>query len=266
MRLSPGFPFTQTALRAYRACPYRFRLRYLEGVPWSALPGNPAAEATVERGRRFHDLARQHWLGLDVADQAAAWEEDRSWWVALRDTPPDLTAYPQRFPEAGLSIPLGDYRLAARYDLLAMGEGRALIVDWKTGGDLRPEVLVGDIQTRVYLYVLAVGGAAYQAGRPLPVEGLELLYWHPRGPQQVRLGYSAAQQAADGADLAAWVREIAARRPGDFLPTADGGDCAACAYMALCGRGAGPTAVEEPEEEAFSEAEGWAAGWGAGPA
>jgi len=255
MILPPGFPFTQTALRAYLECPYRFRLRYIEGVPWSALPPEPAAEAAVERGRHFHELVRQHFLGLDVATQAAALGEAvESWWQTLRDTPPDLAAYPQRFPEAGLSIPMGDYRLAARYDLLAVGEDRALIVDWKTGIDLSQPALAGDIQTRVYLYVLAIGGATYHNGRPLPADGLALLYWHPRGPQEVRLSYSIAQQAADDTLLAALVDEIAARRLEDLRPTTDEATCARCAYNALCGKGRGTDAPWEEEEEVVLEA------------
>jgi hypothetical protein len=261
MTLSPGFPFTQTALRAYLECPHRFRLRYIEGVPWSALPPDPEAEAAVERGRHFHELARQHFLGLDVAAQAAALgEQVASWWKVLYNTPPDLASYPQRFPEAGLSIPIGDYRLAARYDLLAVGEDQALIVDWKTGVNLSRPALVGDIQTCVYLYVLAVGGATYHGGRPLPAKGLALLYWHPRGPQQVHLSYSSAQQAADATRLAALVDEIAAHRPEDLGPTTDEAICARCAYNALCGKGHGSTAAWEGEEEVILEAEGWAAG------
>lgn len=260
MTLPPGFAFTQTALRAYQECPYRFRLRYLEGVPWSALPLDPAAEPAIERGRLFHELARQHFLGLDVADQAEALGEvGRAWWPSLRDGHPDLAAYPRRFPEAGLSVPLGAYRLAARYDLLAVAAGRALIVDWKTGADLRPATLRSDIQTRVYLYVLAVGGATYHAGRPLPAQELGLLYWHPRGPQQVHCGYSPAQQAADGALLAALVGEIAARRPEELLPTADQRACALCAYATLCGTGPGSAAEWEAEEPRDWEVDGWEA-------
>ena len=261
MTLPPGFPFTQTALRAYMECPYRFRLRYIEGVPWSALPPDPAAEAAVERGRHFHELTRQHFLGLDVAEQAIALgEQVQSWWQTLRDSPPDLTAYPQRYPETGLSIPLGDYRLSARYDLLAIGKNRALIVDWKTGVDLARPALAGDIQTRVYLYVLAVGGASYHGGRPLPAAGLALLYWHPRGPQQVCLPYSPAQQAADAARLAALVEEIAARRPEDLVPTTVEATCNRCAYTTLCGKGSGSATEWEWAEEPALEAEGWQVG------
>jgi hypothetical protein len=250
MTLPPGFPFTQTALRAYLECPYRFRLRYVEGVPWSALPPEPGAEAALLRGQLFHELAREHFLGLEADSQAAAaGDEVAGWWSTLRAFPPDLRAYPQRYPEAGLSIPLGRYRLAARYDLLATGPAAAVIVDWKTGQDLASrDLLAGNIQTRVYLYVLAEGGAAYHAGQPWPAQSLGLVYWHPRGPQEVRLGYSPAQQAADRGFLTALVDEIAARRPEEMRPTQDGASCSMCAYGPVCGQGAGGRPEWEGEE------------------
>ena len=252
MALPPGFPFTQTALRAYLECPYRFRLRYLEGVPWSALPPEPGDEAALRRGQQFHELAREHFLGLEVAGQAAAaGDEMAAWWSALRDSPPDLGAYSECYPEAGLSVPVGPYRLAARYDLLAVSPEAALVVDWKTGQDLASRGrLAKDIQTRVYLYVLAEGGAAYHAGRPWAPQSLGLVYWHPRGPQQVRLGYSPARQAADGRYLSALVEEIAAGRPEDMRPTPNEGACGVCAYGPVCGKGAGRLLEWEGEESA----------------
>lgn len=254
MTLPAGFPFTQTALRTYLECPYRFRLRYLEGVPWATLPPEPAAEAILERGRQFHEVARQHFLGLEVAEQAAAAGADlAAWWAALRDSPPDLATYARCYPEAGLSVPLGPYRLAARYDLLAVGQEAALVVDWKTGQDLAsPATLGGDIQARVYLYVLAEGAAVYHGGRPLAPDSVGLLYWHPRGPQQVRLGYSTSQHQRGRAFLQALVEEVAAHRPEEMLPTDDTAACGHCAYTPLCGR-PGEALDWEPEEAAVAE-------------
>lgn len=236
MALPPDFAFTQTALRAYLECPYRFRLRYLSQVPWTTWPPEAGAEDRLERGRRFHELARQHYLGLEVDDQAAAEPGLAAWWDSLRAAPPDLTPYPDLYPEAGLSIPLGDYRLAARYDLLAAGPAGALVIDWKTGQALaQPRALAQHIQTRVYLYVLAEGGSVYHGGRSWAPSALAILYWHPQGPQQVRLSYSAAQQSDDRAFLTALVGEIAAHAPDEFQPTSDRERCVRCAYAPLCG-------------------------------
>ncbi len=258
MAVPEGFLFTQTALRTYQECPYRFRLRYLEQVPWPAFPVSPEAEAAFERGRRFHELARQRFLGLEVGEQAAAGgEEVARWWAALEASPPALERYPHRFPEAGLSIPFGRHRLGARYDLLAVGEHSACIVDWKTGRPLPPEqALAQDLQTRVYLFVLAEGGAVYHAGRPFSPEALAILYWHPQG--QVHLPYSASRREEDRAYLEALIREITSSRPEDMRPAASEKPCISCAYAPLCGR---PTASsfewEEEEEALLAEAETW---------
>jgi len=255
--LPAGFTFTQTALRTYLECPYRFRLRYLEGVPWPALPPGPSGEAALERGQRFHELARQHFLGLDVAGQAgAAGAEIARWWAGLLAVPPDLARYPQRYPEAGLSIPLGEFRLAARYDLLAVGDDAAIVVDWKTGRALPPAaVLAEDIQTRVYLYVLAEGGAAYCAGRPFAPGALGIVYWHPEGPRQVHLPYDHDRHRADRALLELLVAEVAGRPAEEMLPTRDAAACGRCAHAPLCGRRVTAEVEWEPEEEASPEEE-----------
>ena len=255
--LPAGFTFTQTALRTYRECPYRFRLRYLEGVPWPAFPTEPANEAALERGQRFHELARQHFLGLDLSGQiGVADEEVARWWAALQAVPPDLSPYPRQYPEAGLSIPLGPFRLAARYDLLVVGEEAALVVDWKTGRALPPPaVLAKDLQTRVYLFILAEGGATYHAGRPFAPEALAILYWHPEGPRQSRLPYDAGQHERDRAFLEALVAQIAGRPAEEMLPTDDLATCGPCSYAPLCGRPGGAEVEWEVEEEPFVEKE-----------
>ncbi len=253
-----GFLFTQTALRTYQECPYRFRLRYIERIPWLAFPAAPEPEAAVEQGRRFHELARQRFLGLEVGEQTASGGEELArWWAALEASPPALEGYPLRFPEAGLSIPLGPYRLGARYDLLAVGKDTACIVDWKTGRPLPPEeVLVRDLQTRVYLFVLAEGGSAYHRGRPLPPERLHLIYWHPVGPTSVRLAYSPERREEDREVLTDLVARISACPVEEMLSSPDKAVCRGCAYAALCGR---PVvgAPEWEEEEPLFEGETW---------
>lgn len=250
--LPAGFTLTQTALRTYLACPYRFRLRYVEGVPWPTLPQDPSIEAAMERGRRFHELARQHFLGIEVSEQVEVADPELvSWWEALQAHPPDLVAYPQRYPEAGLSIPLSPYRLGARYDLLALSKDAALIVDWKTGRSLPPgDALIDDIQSRIYLYVLAEGGGAYHpAGRAFLPASLTLLYWHPQGPQQVALAYSATRRDEDGLFLRALVEQVTATPVEALGRTEDEEACGRCAYAPLCGRaGGGGWSGESPEE------------------
>lgn len=250
--IAPGFLFTQTALRTYRECPYRFRLRYLEGVPWPAAPGDPALERAAELGRRFHELARQHYLGLEVGEQVRfAGEPLASWWQALHERPPELAGCNRCYPEAALSIPVGAFRLSARYDLLAIGEAEACIVDWKTGELPPAAALAEELQTRVYLYVLAEGGAAYHGGKPFAPEALRLIYWHPQAT--VRVDYHTRMHRENRTLLEEWIAEIVRRSPEDMRPVEDPQICARCGYAPVCGRpGAGVPDWDE-EEEAFPE-------------
>ncbi len=247
--LPAGFAFSQASLQAYLECPYRFRLRYIEQVPWPALP-DPDSAAVREQGRRFHELARQAALGLEMTPVArAAGEPLARWWEALQTCPPDLSAYPQRHPEADLSVPLGAYRLMARYDLLALGPAGALVVDWKTGRSLPVRSVLADaIQTRLYLYVLAEGNGAYRGGRPLPADALGLLYWHPQD-SPVAFDYDRSRQEQDGAFLRGLVDEIAGRPPETMSPTEDAPPCGRCGYAPFCGRPGGLTEEWDPEEE-----------------
>ncbi|MGC8874778.1 MAG: PD-(D/E)XK nuclease family protein [Chloroflexia bacterium] len=249
--VAPGFLFTQTALRTYRECPYRFRLRYLEEIPWPAVPAGQGAEQAVELGRRFHELARQHYLGLDPSDQAhSAGEPLLSWWQALQRRPPDLAHCTRCYPEAALSVPMGTFRLSARYDLLALGEDEARIVDWKTGDLPTEATLAEDLQTRVYLYVLAEGGAAYHEGRPFLPERLSLIYWHPQA--SVRIDYDTRRHTENWAFLEGLIAEIARCPAETMLPTEDLRACAHCGYASLCGRpGEGVLEWEEEEGEAL---------------
>lgn len=261
--LPAGFTFTQTALRTYQLCPYRFRLRYIERTPWPTFPPEPAAEEAMERGRRFHEWVQQHFLGLDVSGQVGVAGADLArWWQVFRTAGPDLAAYPRRYPEAGLSVPLGRYRLAARYDLLAVGAGMTRAIDWKTGRSLPPPaVLATDIQTRVYLYVLAAGRAAYSGDPALAPGALDLLYWHPQGPREALIAYSAAQRDQDRFFLEALVAEIAAQASGEMPRVEDEAACAACAYASLCGRPGGMSWEWEVEQDAPpEEVEGWLEG------
>ena len=110
----------------------------------------------LARGRIFHQwLARAH-LDLAVEPIAAASEDPqlRQWWAAAQQFDRDTLPSWLREAELPVVIPLGDYRLYARYDLVALDPGgEAVVVDWKTLAELPSErTLRARMQTRVYLY------------------------------------------------------------------------------------------------------------------
>ncbi|HUF37451.1 MAG TPA: PD-(D/E)XK nuclease family protein [Anaerolineales bacterium] len=251
MSLPETFRFSQAGLQDYVDCKRRFELRYLDRLLWPAIESEPVLEqeARMQRGQAFHRLIQAHQAGVDPERIEASLEDPDllSWWRSYLDHPvPDLP--PQRRTEFRLSIPFGGYRLAAAFDLLAYEPGgRFVIVDWKTGPKPAARAWLADrLQTRVYPYVLAAGGAGLNGGEPVRPEQVSLVYWSVAAPEAPQVfEYSDADHAAAGEALAALVAEIAARAPDEFPLTDDLRTCRYCVYRSLCDRGREPGEFEE---------------------
>ena len=130
-----------------------------------------------------------------------------------------------------------------------------MVVDWKTSRR-RPQRgwLAGQLQSRVYPYLLIRAGAHLNEGQPFQPEQVEMVYWFanfPAAPE--RFAYDAAQYRADEVYLVSLVEEIqqAVERFGgeDFPLTAQERRCNFCAYRSLCQRGVRAGALKEAEEE-----------------
>lgn len=274
MPLPSGFQFSQASLQDYVACKRRFQLRHLLERAWPAVPYEPADEheADMQAGESLHRLIHQHQLGLPLerlsraAAAESAADDDRlpRWWASyLANAPADLP--PARHPEIGLSTPIGDHRLIARCDLIAVNPGRrAVIVDWKTSPH-RPtrRWLAQRLQTRVYRYVLAKAGAHLNGGQKIRPEQIELRYWFAAYPEQPeRLPYDDAQHEADARFLARLVAEIDAADDDDYPKTDEPRHCRFCSYRSLCGRGAEAgnlnelTAADDDELEVETDFDG----------
>jgi hypothetical protein len=255
MPLPTDFHFSASSLQDYADCPRRFQLRHILGLAWPSATAEPADEfeRLLQQGSAFHRLVQQHFSGIPLQrlEKLAAGDNLRRWWRNyLESGPADLP--PARYPEMDLSAPLGDYRLAAKYDLVAVDEGKhALIVDWKTAKK-RPlrQWLAARLQTRVYPYLLVVAGESLSGGAPLLPEQVEMLYWFAEFPAQPeRFVYDTAQYERDAAYLSALVAEIDGLGDGVFPVTDDERRCRYCVYRSLCNRGIGAGPLDEAEGE-----------------
>jgi hypothetical protein len=241
MTLPPDFQFSQANLQDYVECRRRFQLRYLVQLQWPAPEAEPAEEHEQHMldGSTFHRLIHQHRLGipvprLDPVDDGQLAE----WWVAyLQSPPPGLPA--RQYPELALSAPLGEHRLVAKLDLLAVDPGRrAVIVDWKTSRRQAANWLLSRLQTRVYRYVVAVAAAHLNDGEPILPEQIRMVYWFATDPERPEtLIYDATTMAADERYLRGLVETISASGEEDFPKTDDVRRCRFCPYRSLCDRG-----------------------------
>ncbi len=253
VRLPAGFTFSQSSLQDYADCPRRFELRYLRQLQWPAVESEPALEneRRQQEGQLFHRLIQQHLIGIpeEHLTRLASTPDLRRWWENYRAHPLSLDGY-AKYTELTLSAPLADFRLLAKYDLIAIRPGdQALIYDWKTYARRpRNEWMAARLQTRVYRALLVRAGTRLNGGAPILPQQVEMIYWYADYPAEpARFAYTAAQYERDWAGLEKLAAEIASSV--DFPPTDDEKRCAFCAYRSYCERGDRAGESDEVESE-----------------
>lgn len=255
------FQFSQSSLQDFDTCPRRFKLRYVQRLSWPAIESEPVrkAERLAQLGADFHRLVHQHLLGLDEAlltdSLIEAEPELRTWWQRYLSHRPAMLAEAEIHPELPLSTPLAGHRLLARFDLLARMSGsekRFLVIDWKTAQrKAGRDTLARRIQTRVYPYVLATAGAAFNDGQAIDPAAITMIYWYPQAPEQPEaFVYSNGLFERDRQYLIELVARIeAAMETDDFPLVTDSKPCLYCVYRSFCDRGEKAGPVLEQEED-----------------
>lgn len=257
MTLPPNLQFSQSNLHDFETCPRRFKLRYLDRLRWPAVEAEPIAEAErlARLGQDFHRLVQQHLIGLEtetLTDYLTSAEAElQMWWQNYLTHRPEALASAVLHPELTLSAPLRDYRLLARFDLLAVQpNGEFLIIDWKTSRQKpQREHLARRIQTRVYPYVLAQAGSAFNQGQPIDPATIKMIYWYAQFPDEPdQFDYSPQHFQQDEQFLSQLVEQI---KHSDFPLVESHKPCHHCVYRSYCNRGenAGPLAELPPEAE-----------------
>ena len=250
--IEPGHLFSQHSLNTFLRCPRRFLLKYVDRQPWP-MPEDEEPEKyqkSLERGRIFHQWLARRQLGIDMEPIVSACPdvELRGWWRAAQGFALDELPSAIREAELAIAVPLGDYRLYARFDYVAIDPGEdAAIVDWKTlvtvPSDRR---LRQRIQTRVYLYTLVAAGSVLTGGVPIEPENARMIYWFANYPTQTAtVPYSRQAFQRDARDLESLVMDIVQRRREDMHMTDDRRECTRCNYRSLCRR----TGIVESGEE-----------------
>ncbi|HXQ34989.1 MAG TPA: PD-(D/E)XK nuclease family protein, partial [Anaerolineales bacterium] len=194
--------FSQSSLQDYVDCARRFQLRYLERLSYPAVESEPALENEKhqQEGEYFHRLVQQHLIGIpdEQVSKLANTPNLQRWWDNWKDFR-NLQNLGSLYTEATLSAPLGNFRLLAKYDLIAINDSKAIIYDWKTYRKRpRNEWLSARMQTRVYRALLVKAGAHLNNGQPFEPEQIEMIYWFADFPNEpARFTYNSAQYKRD---------------------------------------------------------------------
>jgi hypothetical protein len=238
--LEVPFTFSQSSLQDYADCPRRFQLRYLERLVWPAVETEPVAETEIRQreGLQFHRMVQQLLLGVPagrIAPMAASTDMAR-WWHNFVSRGPDVQGS-SLSTEITLAAPVGQHRLVAKYDLVALQGRRAIVYDWKTyARRTRDEVLAARWQTRVYRALLIQAGSSLNGGRPFAPSDISMVYWFAEFPgEPATFNYDDVQFDRDWLAIRTLVEEIS--NATSFPLTEDTRQCRFCVYRSLCDRG-----------------------------
>lgn len=240
-------------------CAQRFKLRYLDRLSYPAAETEPTLENEKhqQEGEYFHRLVQQYLIGIPPEQIAkfANSENLERWWRNFQSAKDlmGLKDHSALYPEATLSAPLGKYRLLAKYDLIAVQDGKAVIYDWKTYRKRpRKEWLEKRMQTRVYQALLVKAGAHLNNGTPFEPEHIEMIYWFPDFPEEpARFPYNFAQFQREWDSLLTLSEEVASA--SSYPLTEDRQKCLFCTYRSYCERGIRAGDMEQAEAEMEAE-------------
>ena len=252
---------SRTRLETFLLCQRRFELRYLKELPWPIPPTAPEQATARQEGELFHQLIAQHYLALDSgpAEVGELAPPVREWWGNFLRSAPRPAADARLFVEMSLAVPVGNFLLTGRFDLVVVAPERVDIYDWKTGRPRSNKALAEDWQTRLYLALVVEGGEALGLPR-LSGDQVQMTYWYARSPaDSQKIGYSQLDHRRNLGEINRILddldRQLAAGE--DWPLTSDLSICARCAYQNYCGRFAAAAVVEtlisaeagEPGEE-----------------
>lgn len=273
-KLPETFAFSQSSLQAYADCPRRFWLGYVEQLPWPAIEAAPVQEheQLVRLGSAFHRLVQRAEVGMEAERLADGLEMPLAGWFAAyqRHRPPDVPnqfvevehvltiPFPNRYTQASSTLPAESlaapqFRLAAKYDLIAAEKGgRVVIIDWKTTRKRTdPATLRRRLQSVVYPYVLVEASGGLPWG-PVEPEQVEMRYWFTAAPgQSVILRYDQAQHIANHEKLHHLVSDILSSDGENNFPKVPDTAinrkrfCNFCVYRSRCNRGIAAGHLEE---------------------
>jgi CRISPR/Cas system-associated exonuclease Cas4 (RecB family) len=256
MNTGPISLLSQSSLQDYVDCSLRFKLRYLDRLSYPAVESEPALENEKhqQEGEYFHRLLQQHLIGISAEQisKLANTPNLQRWWSNWLDChkPSELG---KTYSEITLSAPLGKYRLVAKYDLIAVKDGKATIYDWKTYRKRpRNEWLATRMQTRVYRAMLVQAGMHLNQGKPFEPEQVEMIYWFADFPTDpARFGYTSAEHVRDWDSLLKLADEV--ESVSSYPQTDDRQKCAFCTYRSYCERGIRAGEWTEAETEMQAE-------------
>ena len=243
------FVFSQNNLQKYVDCKRLFYLQEIEHLEWPAIESEPVKiqEDRMALGSRFHLLCSQYLLGIpeELIRESIDSSEISRWWNSFLQL--GLSPSPNVLPEKAATVPFGDYRLTAHFDLLIkQPDGNHVIYDWKTNQHQpKRDTMENRMQTLVYPVVLSKFLDPDQTQKQ---SSIDMIYWYPEFPDKpLKFRFHKEDINYNQQALEKLITEISASSSDDFVMTDNAKRCQICPYRSYCRRGVKAGEMSEME-------------------
>jgi hypothetical protein len=238
----------------YSDCKRLFFLKEILHLEWPANESEPVRiqETRMATGSQFHLLCSQYLCGIpvEILLQSIESEEMLRWWNAFLSL--GLNPSPNFFPEKAITIPYGNFRMTAHFDLFTkQPDGTYIIYDWKTNLKRPSQQQVENrMQTIVYPIVL---NKFFKFERKNGPRSIKMIYWYPEFPEQPHeFSFAPDKLKRQENVLGNIVEEVSSSAPEDFIMTDNLNRCQFCNYRSYCNRG---ERAGECNDDFFQEAQ-----------
>lgn len=161
--------FSQTSLKDYISCPYKYKLKYIDKIYWFQ-----QNNISLKKGSDFHLAAERYFSEIPNLSNPTI----DKWLEKLKKDFP-INKDEIYLPEYILNYSEHNINLKARYDLLILKKDEIQIIDFKTNTKtLNKEKQNEDIQTKVYSFVLANCLSLFK-NNGYSLNNITMIYWQP---------------------------------------------------------------------------------------
>ena len=233
-----------TSLQDFLDCRRRFQLKYIDQISWPQ-PLNTVNIKQMEsmtRGREFHQLMQQHFLGIPDEKLLKSIDDNtlKTWFINTIESEICKIDQAEKLTEYRLSTYISDTLVTGVIDLLISQPDSSLkIIDWKTGlTKPKPQFYVSRIQTRLYPLLLAQSPLFHaRITNKQCLDKIEFIYWFTHFPQLPIINqYSPEKFDLDKVYLAELINTIQNTQVNEMKMTANFYTCRTCQFQVYCGR------------------------------
>lgn len=236
---------SQSLIRVYQDCPYRYYLMSIRKMTW---PDALSVDSRLESGRHYHQLIRQSIEGIPARlllkmdlpeDEQAVF---RTWKEQFR-----FQKGSRVYAELDVSAVFAGVLWVGTYDALEISDEGITIYDWKN----KPLHYESSPQTMLYRWMAKRLSSRF-CGEELPAEKIRMIYWFAKRPAEpLILPYSETDYLKDTERLLSLAEELVTEDESAYPKTDEPGICDRCSFRSYCHPETGESVPlpEMPEED-----------------